>query len=178
MKTVKKSYKIKAGDVLVIKPSSIKDKLYHLMLKVISKITKTTTPKGVSTGVVIEGNNSLYVLVEYKNKFAVVPISAVEVITYMVPKNDYNKEERVKLSDAVINNFENYSSVKFTSKLKNIASYIFGTQSTVLNEDFENAINEVRPSTFKKESVVPFVVELVNSKYYVTIDKKHRRLSK
>ena len=45
-------------------------------------------------------------------------------------------------------------------------------------EDFEDAINKVRPSTFKKESVIPFVMELVNSKYYVVIDKKHRRISK
>ena len=178
MKTVKKSYKIKAGDVLVIKPSSIKDKLYHLMLKVISKITKTTTPKGVSTGVVIENNNSLQVLVEYKNKFGIVPLSAVEVVTYMVPKNDYNKEERTKISEIIISDFENYTAIKFTSKLKSIASYIFGTESIILNEDFEDAINKVRPSTFKKESVIPFVMELVNSKYYVVIDKKHRRISK
>ena len=102
----------------------------------------------------------------------------VEVITYMVPKNDYNKEERTKISDIVIGDFENYTTVKFTSKLKGIASYIFGTDSVVLNEDFEDAINKVRPSTFKKESVISFVMELVNSKYYVVIDKKHRRISK
>ena len=178
MKTVKKSYKIKAGDILVIKPSTIKDKLYTLALQLISKITKTNKPKGSSTGLVIENNNSLQVLVEYKNKFAIVPLSALEVVTYMVPKNDYNKEERTKISDIVIDDFENYTAVKFTSKLKGIASYIFGTNSVVLNEDFEDAINKVRPSTFKKESVIPFVMELVNSKYYVFIDKKHRRISK
>lgn len=178
MKTVKKSYKIKAGDILVIKPSTIKDKLYTFALQLISKITKTNKPKGTSIGLVIENNNSLQVLVEYKNKFAIVPLSALEVITYTVPKNDYNKEERTKISDIVISNFENYTAIKFTSKLKGIASYIFGTNSVVLNEDFEDAINKVRPSTFKKESVIPFVMELVNSKYYVLIDKKHRRISK
>ena len=178
MKTVKKSYKIKAGDILVIKPSTIKDKLYIFALQLIGKITKTNKPKGTSIGLVIENNNSLQVLVEYKNKFAIVPLSALEVITYMVPKNDYNKEERTKISDIVIGDFENYTAVKFTSKLKGIASYVFGTESVTLNEDFEDAINKVRPSTFKKESVIPFVMELVNSKYYVVIDKKHRRISK
>lgn len=178
MKTVKKSYKIKAGDILVIKPTSLKEIIYKWVLVLFAKKALLKAPKGTSTGIVVENAGKLQVITNYKNKFAVVPLSAFPDAEFVVPKNDYNKEERVKISEEILNNFDTYDAVEFEYKLKSIVNHFIGSIPYSLNEDFEEAINTVRPSTFYPISTLPFELEVVNSKYYVSIDKKHRRLSK